>query len=62
MSADLSTDPPVRRHADLRCRSCGYSISAYADMPTRCPMCSAKRPWTALGRRHAARGAFTPLD
>jgi hypothetical protein len=46
MNADTSTEPPFRRHADLRCRSCGYSISAYADTPTRRPMCSAERPWT----------------
>ena len=62
MSPETSTDPPFRRHADLRCRSCGYSISAYADVPARCPMCSAKRPWAALNRGYAARSAFTPVD
>jgi hypothetical protein len=55
MSADTSTDPPFRRLTDLRCRSCGYSISAYADMPTRCPMCSAERPWAARSRPYAGR-------
>jgi hypothetical protein len=50
MTTDTSTDPPFRRHTELRCRSCGYSISAYADMPTRCPMCSAERPWAARSR------------
>jgi hypothetical protein len=45
MQTDTSTDSPFRRHEDLRCRSCGYSISAFADTPTRCPMCSAERPW-----------------
>jgi hypothetical protein len=49
LNAEMHTDPPFRRHPDLRCRSCGYSISAYADMPTRSPMCSAERPW-APGR------------
>jgi hypothetical protein len=55
MSTDMSTDPPFRRLTDLRCRSCGYSISAYADLPTRCPMCSAERSWVNPSRPYTAR-------
>ena len=55
MSTDTSTDPPFRRLTDLRCRSCGYPISAYADLPTRCPMCSAERPWVNPNRPYTAR-------
>jgi hypothetical protein len=55
MSTDTSTDPPFRRLTDLRCRSCGYSISAYADLPTRCPMCSAERSWVNPNRPYTAR-------
>jgi hypothetical protein len=47
MGIDTHTEPLCHPRADRRCRSCGYAISAYADVPARCPMCSADEPWTA---------------
>jgi hypothetical protein len=57
MKVDTSTHRLTHQHADRRCKACGFSISSYADLPDRCPMCSTKRPWVAGSRMRTAAAA-----